>query len=254
MLLNIDHKIDENFTCNNKILQLLMSDKAFNPINEEQVKEPENVIRFLTESMSDLSDKNKSKDELEVLEKIDFIDDTNIEISQLWSSLLEMIANFSKWLTYFAKGCPGFHVFDNDDLSILVASSASFLFCVRYRKLAKVNDQSFLILANNRNILLSREKSLFFSAENIISISFLFYKILNELELTECELALLYPVVLLGCDANLVKDKEYLIDLRSYYVKSLLNQFRINNRDEHFSRKLNNVSYTCDIFILLQLN
>ena len=175
----------------------------------------------------------------EILEKKDYIIDPNLEIHLIWSCLLEMISDYTKWLTNFAKKCPGFHVFDDEDLSILIASAVFFSYGFYFRRLALKNEQIFV---SKSNILTSRQQMILLFGENLADLLFLCYKTLNELEFTECEVSIFHPVILLSCDANLVKDKEYLIDLRSYYVKALLNQFRINNRDENFSRKLNTVS------------
>ncbi len=244
-LLSHNQRVDDDFSCNNKIFELIMSEKAFNAITEDQFSNSETVIQFLTRSMSCFYEENNKdfneSDKLnEMLEKKDYLIDSDLENHQIWSNVLEMISNFTKWLTNFAKKCPGFHEFDFDDLSLLVASAALFLYGIRFRR--QIINNEFFIISGKSNILVSRKRMSSFSNETLNDLSFLFFKKLNELELTDFEIAVFFPVILLSCDANLVKDKNYLIDLRSCYVKTLLNQFRINKRDESFSRKLNTVS------------
>ena len=221
---------------------MITSEKAFNTIQEDKVKNPQNVIHFLTQSMSSLYEENKKylKNLNEILVKKDYIIVSNLEINLIWSCLLEMISNYTKWLTNFAKKCPGFHVFDDEDLSTQIASAVFFLYGFCFRKLVFNNNHIFV---SKSNLFVSRQQMILLFGENLTDLLFLCYKILNELELTECEVSIFHPVILLSCDANLVKDKEYMIDLRTYYVKALLNQFRINNRDNNFSRKLNTVSF-----------
>lgn len=38
-----------------------------------------------------------------------------------------------------------------------------------------------------------------------------------------------------------IKAKDYMLDLKSYYINALINEFKANNRDDDFSKKLMDV-------------
>ena len=182
-----------------KIQEILSADKAFDFTQNDANSTHENIIQFLRESTFDLYKKNSDAESLNKLheryEKGDYFE-SNV-IDAIYAGLLETIANFTKWLTHLTQKFPGFHKFDTEDLSVLVSSAALSLFGFHFRSFYR-NEENHLILANN--ILYSRAKMNFLFDKVLIDLVFLYVNLLNSLNLTECEVALFYPLILLSCD------------------------------------------------------
>lgn len=102
-----------------------------------------------------------------------------------------------KWLTYFAIKCPGFHRFDEEDVTVIVAGAVMASIQFKNRTCFTENDCR-LILPNG--VLINRNRFERIFGHNLTNLKFLGYQKLNELELTENEIAMLHPILLLSCD------------------------------------------------------
>ena len=86
-------------------------------------------------------------------------------------------------------------------MSVLVAAAAMASIRFKYKSYFQVNDCR-LILPNNMLINKKRIQNIY--GTNLTNLKFLCYQKLNELELTENEIAILHPILLLSCDGILL--------------------------------------------------
>lgn len=200
--LSLDIDESSNYEAHDKIRDILSVDKA---IDLSQSDSPENIIQFLRESVYDLYNKHLNIESLNRLheryQQGDYRESNDRD--EIYAGLLESIANHTKWLTHFSQKFPGFHKFDTEDLSVLVASGTLCLYGFYFRDFYQNNDNQ-LILTNN--ILYTRARMNLLFEKNLIDLVFLFINKMHGLNLTECERALFYPLILLSCDGNLLNN------------------------------------------------
>jgi hypothetical protein len=190
-----------NETTKTKIRNIIMSETAYDCNTFKSKEGPENIVQFIRETINDLWIQNfnfePANEYDERLKNNNYIHE-NIEKQDVWEGLLEAISKFTKCLTNFAKKCPGFNKFDEEDFSNMVHSASLSLYGFKNRHFVRNND-SFKILSNN--ILYSRKLMDRLFEKKLVDLIFLFYRRLNELNLTDCETALMYPFILVSCDS-----------------------------------------------------
>jgi hypothetical protein len=187
---------------------------------------------------------------IERLKNNDFIKETDESVTKelIWQGLGPTLGEFSKWLAQMTKDLVGFNMLNHEDLTTIISAAVMTCYMIHIDCFFH-NNESLMIISNNIQNTKKRLLQIFFP--HLVDLIFKFYNFFKKLNLTETELSLWYPFVLLSCDFNLVKDKETLFKIKSYYSKCLFYQFYLNKRDSIF---LQNLQYCFDICFELESN
>jgi hypothetical protein len=193
---------------------------------------------------------NVLNNSIERLKNNDFIKETDESVTKdlIWQGLGPTLGEFSKWLAQMTKDLVGFNMLNHEDLTTIISAAVMTCYMIHISCFFQ-NNECYMIISNNIQNTKKRLLQIFYP--HLVDLIFKFYHFFKELNLTETELTLWYPFVLLSCDYNLVKDKETLFKIKSYYSKCLLYQFYLNKRDSIF---LQNLQYCFDICAELESN
>ena len=173
-----------------------------------------------------------------------------VSIDEILDGILEIHEDVTTWLVNLTKQLPGFDKFKQDDLMTIALNSAQLTIGVHLKDLYFDNDVHVI---SSKGYLLSRNRMNLAFGTMISTFYFCMNNKLKQLDLSENEVSLYYPFALTCCQrkliylcfifklfvyiffkAKLVNDKEKLFELKAYYTKMLLYEFKLNGRDESF--------------------
>lgn len=134
----------------------------------------------------------------ERLRNKDFIDPSaNVNQDQIITGLVYTIGDFAKWLTRFAKEMPGLNKIIVSDFSTIISSSVLFLYAV-HNHLFFYDDDIHTIISNNIQINRKRLEQIF--GNYLANLLYTFHAKFDKLCLSENEIAIFYPFVLISCN------------------------------------------------------
>lgn len=177
-----------------------------------------------------------------------------VNTEEIWPIFKEFLKDSASKFMPFIKELPGFHAC-HDNLNVLVNENLSVLFRFKMAKLFKDNEFHFVL----NNTPINRNLANQFFGSKICDCVYEFHELLNSLNLTNFEMALLIPFFLtisgilafnllwlfllyflydnLFSEVELF-DNNYLKELNMIYGRVLLHEFSLNNRDVVFMNKL----------------
>lgn len=148
---------------------------------------------------------NSTTERLKSKDYIDF-NDQNITVKEVWSGLMGMISEHTKWLTRFAKDLPGFSDLTEEDFTAMVFSSTLLLYEIQINRFVS-SQENYTILTNR--IQMSRTRMIQLFGLFLTELVFEFHSRFKNFELSDYEMSLFYPFVLCSCNGICFKFKLY---------------------------------------------
>jgi len=119
-------------------------------LNEEEI--------FLTAILKDkvfqlykkhLLNSNLINQTTERLHKKDYIDanNENISVNEVWTGLMGIVSEHTKWLTRFARELPGFNDLIEEDFAAMIFTSTLLLYEIQINRFV-TNNENYTILSN----------------------------------------------------------------------------------------------------------
>lgn len=207
-------------------------------LNEEEI--------FLTAILKDkvfqlykkhLLNSNLINQTTERLHKKDYIDanNENISVNEVWTGLMGIVSEHTKWLTRFARELPGFNDLIEEDFAAMIFTSTLLLYEIQINRFV-TNNENYTILSNR--VQMNRKRMLKLFGMFLTELVFEFHSKFKSFELSDYELCMLYPFIMCSCNVNSFREKEKCNQLRLNYTQALVYVFELHGRDEVFLREL----------------
>ena len=231
----------------NNLFETLMKNKSFNNDKENY------FISHLIDKALQTYQKNIKLSKvlnyaITKLEKTDFITEhePNITSEIIWQGVGKTLGEFTQWLSKFVKQLTGFNKLNQDDLLTIISAAIFFCFGSHINCFFdKEYNECYMIISNNIQISKSRLLQIF--SPDLVDPIFKFHSLFRDLNLTETEIALWYPLIICNCNPDVIKDKENFLKIKNIYTKCFLYTFDMNKRDTIFYQKLSDLFNVCAI-------
>lgn len=235
MNVNINSKFLHMYMCKThydpyfQVICSVLNDKIYQLYNEH-VSKPNIIYNKLQKVL-----KQKAADGENYVQDPDFpLHNGSLEL--IWNGLIESLPEYVQSTFYFCKEMPGINELTQKDFSAILNNKLFEMFIIIHSKYF-IDGESYLRLSNDTHY--SRYWMNKVKGKKKTDATFELAEMLNEVQMTEKERALLLPLMMTTCEC----DDEYLIlkDLNEYYTRAILYEFDLNNRDESFIIKMSKI-------------
>lgn len=172
-------------------------------LNEEEI--------FLTAILKDkvfqlykkhLLNSNLINQTTERLHKKDYIDanNENISVNEVWTGLMGIVSEHTKWLTRFARELPGFNDLIEEDFAAMIFTSTLLLYEIQINRFV-TNNENYTILSNR--VQMNRKRMLKLFGMFLTELVFEFHSKFKSFELSDYELCMLYPFIMCSCNGKI---------------------------------------------------
>ena len=165
-------------------------------------------------------------------DKFEYLVENDEQLMQMHANLNDIIKGIMldvcgkvEAIVNYAAKLPGFSALERSDLNLLIKQN---LFPLHLTATSKLYTEHKLYYLLPNGVYFSRSRMIEALGEEITYVMFMTSKIINEIDMCESELALLFPFVL-SKNSECLSNEHLCKEINEFYKQALFKEFEINN-------------------------